>query len=87
MLWSGWNANEYKNHPDHNGTSYKLDGIFIKHEFITEEEEAMLMKNLDDMPWDTSQSGRRKQVNFIIVFTKILFYLNNKMFLELWTKM
>lgn len=71
MLWSGWNANEYKNHPNHNGTSYNLDGIYIKHEFITEEEEAVLIKNLDCMPWDTSQSGRRKQVHFILIIVKI----------------
>lgn len=71
LLWSGWNANEYKNHPNHNGTSYNLDGIFIKHEFITEEEEVVLMKNLDSMPWDTSQSGRRKQVCIILRTVKI----------------
>lgn len=61
-MWSGWNADEYKNHPHHTGKSYSLDGIFVEHEFISEEEETMLMNSLDDMPWDTSQSGRRKQV-------------------------
>lgn len=66
----------YENHPNHNGTSYNIDGIYIKHEFITEEEETMLVKNLDSMPWDTSQSGRRKQVHFILIIIKILIYLH-----------
>jgi len=55
----------YQNHPNHTGTSYSLDGIFIKNEFITREEETTLMNNLDAAPWDISQSGRRKQVCFI----------------------
>lgn len=42
--------------------SYNLDGIFIEHNFITENEETVLMNNLDAIPWDVSQSGRRKQV-------------------------
>jgi len=36
----------------------------LQEDFISEEEENMLMKALDDMPWDSSQSGRRKQVRF-----------------------
>lgn len=63
-MWCGWNAYEYKNHPNHTGKSYKLDGIFIEQEFITEEEEMTLIKDLDTIPWDISQSGRRKQVCF-----------------------
>lgn len=62
LLWSGWDANEYQNHPNHTGLSYSLDGIFIENEFITKEEETMLINNLDTIPWDVSQSGRRKQV-------------------------
>jgi len=65
-LWSGWNAYEYKNHPNHTGTHYNFNGILINHEFISEEEESTLINSLDAMPWDVSQSGRRKQVCFII---------------------
>lgn len=65
MLWSGWDASEYKNHPNHNGISYYLDGIFIEHEFINEHEEITLIDNLDAIPWEISQSGRRKQVYLI----------------------
>lgn len=36
-------------------------GIKIIENFVTEEEEARLVKDLDDIPWDASQSGRRKQ--------------------------
>lgn len=72
LLWSGWDAYEYKNHPNHTGTSYSFDGIFIEHEFITEEEETMLINNLDGMPWDVSQSGRRKQVSNNFSIHKIL---------------
>lgn len=45
----------------------------------------MLMKNLDVMPWDVSQSGRRKQVN---IFSFYIINLNKNIciYLELWTK-
>jgi len=36
-------------------------GIKIIQNFVTEEEERQLVKDLDDIPWDLSQSGRRKQ--------------------------
>lgn len=71
LLWSGWNAYEYKNHPNHIGTSYNFNGVFIEHDFITEEEESTLISNLDAMPWDLSQSGRRKQVHLTVFFFKI----------------
>lgn len=74
MLWSGWDAYEYKNHPNHAGTSYSLEGIFIEHQFITEEEEIKLVKDLDSMPWDLSQSGRRKQVCFTLN-NKIVYFI------------
>jgi hypothetical protein len=31
-------------------------------DFVTEDEEAELLEKLDQVPWDTSQSGRLKQV-------------------------
>ena len=36
-------------------------GIKIIQNFISEAEEIELIKNLDQLPWDSSQSGRRKQ--------------------------
>lgn len=59
--WKGWELDTYKQHPYHNGESILYPGIYIKLDFITEEEEKDLMKNIDEMPWDVSQSGRRKQ--------------------------
>ncbi|XP_050529227.1 alpha-ketoglutarate-dependent dioxygenase alkB homolog 4 isoform X1 [Daktulosphaira vitifoliae] len=61
LLWEGWNINECKNLPSHTGKSYNFDGIYIEHEFIDLKEEANLIENLDQIPWDVSQSGRRKQ--------------------------
>lgn len=59
--WSGWDLNVFKQHPNHEGDSIDYPGVFIQLDFISEEEEVDLMKNLDEMPWDISQSGRRKQ--------------------------
>lgn len=59
--WSGWDMDLYKQHPNHEGESIDYPGVFIQLDFITESEEAALAKNLDEIPWDTSQSGRRKQ--------------------------
>jgi len=42
------------------------------------------MKNLDAMPWDVSQSGRRKQVNTFCFINVNLNKIKN-IFLELWT--
>ena len=43
------------------GEERDFPGIMIIKEFITEEEEATLVADLDKLPWDASQSGRRKQ--------------------------
>ncbi|XP_047988478.1 alpha-ketoglutarate-dependent dioxygenase alkB homolog 4 isoform X2 [Leguminivora glycinivorella] len=59
--WPGWDADIYKQHPNHNGTPIEYPGVYIQLDFITEEEENVLMKNIDEVPWDISQSGRRKQ--------------------------
>jgi len=39
----------------------EFPGIMIITNFVTEAEQEELVKNLDELPWDTSQSGRRKQ--------------------------
>lgn len=42
-------------------------GVKIIQDFISEEEERDLMNSIDEVPWDLSQSGRRKQVKIIDV--------------------
>lgn len=59
--WKGWDIDSYKKHPDHEGESINFPGVYIQFDFLTENEEKLLIQNLDEMPWDISQSGRRKQ--------------------------
>lgn len=59
--WSGWDMNVYKDHPNHEGDSIPYPGVFIQLDFLSEQEETDLIKDLDEMAWDISQSGRRKQ--------------------------
>lgn len=59
--WQGWDMDLYKQHPHHEGDCIDYPGVYIQLEFITEDEEIELVKNIDEMPWDISQSGRRKQ--------------------------
>ncbi|XP_045516144.1 alpha-ketoglutarate-dependent dioxygenase alkB homolog 4 [Pieris brassicae] len=61
LAWPGWDAELYKKHPNHTGQPIKYPGIYIKLDFISKDEENELMKHIDEMPWDISQSGRRKQ--------------------------
>lgn len=61
LAWPGWDGDSYKEHPNHVGQPIVYPGIYIKLDFITKDEEYELMKNIDEMPWDISQSGRRKQ--------------------------
>lgn len=48
-----------QNHGGDPGEDYP--GVYIDTQFLSEAEEAELMKGIDEMPWDISQSGRRKQ--------------------------
>lgn len=59
--WQGWNASDYTKHPNHNGNSIEYSGVYIDLNFLNEEEEKRLIEGIDGMPWDLSQSGRRKQ--------------------------
>nr|CAD7600040.1 unnamed protein product [Timema genevievae] len=59
--WPGWDMNDYKAHPDHVGSSIDFQGVFIQLDFLTPLEEEILMKGIDSISWDLSQSGRRKQ--------------------------
>lgn len=50
-------------HPLHsNETGLDFPGVYIQPDFLSTEDEARVMLGIDEMPWDTSQSGRRKQV-------------------------
>lgn len=52
-----------RQHPQHNGQSgIEFPGVVVKPEFISESERTDLMTGIDELPWDISQSGRRKQV-------------------------
>lgn len=63
LFQPGWDTKEvqesHSNHDQENGLP--LPGILVQEEFISAEEGAQLIKDLDDLPWDISQSGRRKQ--------------------------
>lgn len=59
--WSGWNADHYYEHPNHSGSSIDYSGVYIDVNFLSEDEESMLLMNIDKMDWCLSQSGRRKQ--------------------------
>lgn len=59
--WTGWNISVINNHPHHGGNSMDFLGVYIDFNFLNEDEERYLMKNIDEIPWDASQSGRRKQ--------------------------
>ncbi|XP_047528123.1 alpha-ketoglutarate-dependent dioxygenase alkB homolog 4 [Vanessa atalanta] len=59
--WSGWDIDLYKQHPNHEGESIEYPGVYIKLDFISKAEEDQLINNIDEVPWDISQSGRRKQ--------------------------
>ncbi|XP_059481722.1 alpha-ketoglutarate-dependent dioxygenase alkB homolog 4 [Neocloeon triangulifer] len=60
--WSGWDENQVvQEHPNHLGESVDFPGIYIHEDFLTKEEAEILVRGIDDTPWDLSQSGRRKQ--------------------------
>ncbi|KXJ77336.1 hypothetical protein RP20_CCG007759 [Aedes albopictus] len=63
-IYPGWDtgkvmAEHDQSHGGDPGEDYP--GVYIDLEFLSESEEAELMKGIDEMPWDMSQSGRRKQ--------------------------
>lgn len=63
-MYPGWNEYEYLNHPLHSSVgSCKVTGVYVLPDFISDDEERQLILDLDSLPWDVSQSGRRKQVN------------------------
>lgn len=63
LAFKGWDVNEVtQNHPNHNPVEgLPFPGVFVMEDFLTPTEGKDLMKKLDEMPWQDSQSGRRKQ--------------------------
>lgn len=59
--YPGWRHDVYKAHPNHDGEPIEFKGVYIQEDFLTEEEECDLIQGIDGVPWDLSQSGRRKQ--------------------------
>ncbi|CAB0012973.1 unnamed protein product [Nesidiocoris tenuis] len=58
LCWPGWDG---QIHGNHTGQPLSVDGIHVKPDFLTPAEETRLTRALDALPWDVSQSGRRKQ--------------------------
>lgn len=61
LAWPGWATHSWKSHPNHEGDSIKFPGIKLVLDFVSEEEENDLLTHIDEIPWDSSQSGRQKQ--------------------------
>lgn len=61
LAYPGWNVNSWKSHPNHEGQAIRFPGVKVILEFISESEELELLQKLEEVPWDQSQSGRRKQ--------------------------
>ncbi|XP_068987111.1 alpha-ketoglutarate-dependent dioxygenase alkB homolog 4-like isoform X2 [Bombus flavifrons] len=59
--WPGWDVDLYKNHPYHRGTAIEFPGVYIKLDFLNPWEINSLKNALEKIPWEVSQSGRRKQ--------------------------
>jgi len=59
--WPGWDINLYKDHPNHQGNPVDFPGTYIQLDFLNQDECEKLINSLDSIPWDISQSGRRKQ--------------------------
>ncbi|XP_064612230.1 alpha-ketoglutarate-dependent dioxygenase alkB homolog 4-like [Liolophura sinensis] len=50
-----------KAHPEHEGESFKFDGVHIIRDFVSAEEEEEICHVIEQTPFVQSQSGRRKQ--------------------------
>ena len=47
---------------------FKIEGLLLLKDFISEEEEANLVEDMEKTPWMQSQSGRRKQVSINFIY-------------------
>ena len=64
-IYAGDNVNAtIASHPEHdNKIGIEFPGVFVSPDFISANEENALMTGIESLPWDISQSGRRKQVS------------------------
>uniref|UniRef100_A0A182K535 exodeoxyribonuclease III n=1 Tax=Anopheles christyi TaxID=43041 RepID=A0A182K535_9DIPT len=65
-IYPGWDWEkvlaEHSDTPQHGGVQGEdYNGVYIDLDFLTTSEEVDLLEGLDELPWDISQSGRRKQ--------------------------
>lgn len=62
-LYAGWDVDAVlRQHPEHDGSAgLPFAGVHIQTDFVSAAEESDLLHGIDEMPWQTSQSGRRKQ--------------------------
>uniref|UniRef100_A0A182WHJ8 exodeoxyribonuclease III n=1 Tax=Anopheles minimus TaxID=112268 RepID=A0A182WHJ8_9DIPT len=65
-IYPGWDWQkvlaEHADTPQHGGAQGEnYPGVYIDLDFLSTAEEADLLQGLDELPWDISQSGRRKQ--------------------------
>ena len=63
-----WPSDDPMTCPHHTGTGLTFDGVFIIPNFVNEQEELELVKEINRTPWILSQSGRRKQVVCVTIF-------------------
>nr|XP_018897317.1 PREDICTED: alpha-ketoglutarate-dependent dioxygenase alkB homolog 4 [Bemisia tabaci] len=61
LCWQGWSPDSVLSHPNHGEKNFRIEGVYVKNNFISQAEGESLIQFLDSMPWDLSQSGRRKQ--------------------------
>ncbi|CAG7834971.1 unnamed protein product [Allacma fusca] len=54
-------SNVARDHGHHKGEAVEYPGVLVVPDFVTKEEELFLAEGCDRLPWDLSQSGRRKQ--------------------------
>lgn len=50
---------------DFEGWAFPFPGVTLIQDFVTPEEEAEMVRLMDCDPWKLSQSGRRKQVQWL----------------------
>lgn len=62
VLHSGWCVEDiFSSHFAHTGVDVDFQGIHIEKDFLDKEEEEKLISGINLLPWQVSQSGRRKQ--------------------------
>lgn len=81
-VYAGWNKTDHSNHATNEenlSNCFHLPGVYVVPDFLTFDEEQIIVDSIDSGPWEHSQSGRRKQVVhyflFLIHITLIRSYL------------